>query len=303
MLSDTVCMQLVHRREGRPMELEQLRQIVEVDRLGTISAAAEELHITQPALSRSIRRLEKDLGQELFDRSHNSVTLNAAGRLAVSHAKRILADVRLMRDDFDELAQRERTIKIASVAPAPTWRLTAMVVERFPGTILAPQLMGDSAAQTALANRDVDMAILRHPVALPTMHSIPLMSEDLFASIPEGNPLAGKSVVSFADLDGQPFLVFKGIGSWMDIVRQRMPLSQLVVQEDREVFLQMLLTSDLLAFTSNAPQNDGDVQGRARVPISDADAHATFFLVTPVEGDERVSEICSWVEKQGERSN
>lgn len=282
------------------MELEQLRQLVEVERMGTISAAAEELHITQPALSRSIRRLEADLGQELFDRGHNSVTLNAAGRLAISHAKRILGDVRLMRDDFDALAQREHTIKIASVAPAPTWRLTALVVERYPGTILAPQLMSEPQAQVALANRDVDLAILRKPVALPTVRSIPLMTEDLLVAVPEEHPLAKRSMVSFADLDGESFLLFKGIGSWMDIVRERMPLSQLVVQEDREVFMQMLLSSDLLAFTSSAPQNDGEIKGRVRVPISDADAHATFFLVSPVEASERVNEIMSWVKKQDE---
>lgn len=127
------------------MELEQLRQLVEVERCGTISAAAEELHITQPSLSRSIRRLERDLGQDLFDRGRNSVTLNEAGRLALTHAKRILADVRLMRNDFDELSKHERTIRVASVAPAPTWRLTALVVERFPGTILGPELMGEAS--------------------------------------------------------------------------------------------------------------------------------------------------------------
>ena len=127
------------------MELEQLRQLVEVERCGTISAAAEELHITQPSLSRSIRRLERDLGQDLFDRGRNSVTLNEAGRLALTHAKRILADVRLMRNDYDELSKHERTIRVASVAPAPTWRLTALVVERFPGTILGPELMGEAS--------------------------------------------------------------------------------------------------------------------------------------------------------------
>ena len=131
--------------EEARMELEQLRQLVEVERCGTISAAAEELHITQPSLSRSIRRLERDLGQDLFDRGRNSVTLNEAGRLALTHAKRILADVRLMRNDFDELSKHERTIRVASVAPAPTWRLTALVVERFPGTILGPELMGEAS--------------------------------------------------------------------------------------------------------------------------------------------------------------
>ena len=117
------------------MELEQLRQLVEIERLGTISAAAEKLHLTQPSLSRSMKRLETDLGQELFDRTRNHVELNEAGRLAVEHARDMLAAEKRMRDTFDGLARRARTVKVGSIAPAPTWNLTARVIERYPGTI------------------------------------------------------------------------------------------------------------------------------------------------------------------------
>lgn len=55
-------------RRGSAMELEQMRQLEAIERLGTVSAAAEELHISQPALSRSIQRLEAELGCTLFDR-------------------------------------------------------------------------------------------------------------------------------------------------------------------------------------------------------------------------------------------
>ncbi len=261
------------------MELEQLRQLVEIDRLGTISAAAEELHITQPALSRSVRRLETDLGQSLFDRGHNSVALNEAGKLAVHHAKRILADVRLMRDDFDALSQRERTIKIASVGPAPTWCLTERVVEEFPRIIITPQLMDEVQAENALINRDVDFAILDREPALPTFQSIPLMGENLFALIPQENPLSKRSSVSFAELDEQPFLLFKGIGGWMNVVRTHLPHSQFIVQEDREVFLGLLEKSDLLAFSSDAPRNEVEVKGRVRIPITDSSARVVYFLV------------------------
>ncbi|MGI6754721.1 MAG: LysR family transcriptional regulator [Atopobiaceae bacterium] len=280
------------------MELEQLRQLIEIERQGTISAAAEKLNITQPALSRSIKRLEQDLGQSLFDRSHNSVTLNEVGRMALTHAHRIMADVSLMQDEFDELAKRDQTITIASVAPAPTWRLTALVVERFPGTVLRSELMGETAAQSALLNREVDFAILRHPLALPTLRSHPLMSEDLYAFIPEGHSLAQRKVVSMSDLNGETFLLFQNIGTWMDMVREKMPLSRLVVQEDREVFMQMLVSSDLFAFTSDAPQNAAPVPDRVRVPISDADAHATYFLAAAEGAGRRVEEIFDWVSQQ-----
>ena len=96
-----------------------MRQLDAIARRGTISAAAEELHLSQPALSRSIRRLERELGQELFDRTHNSATLNDDGRLAVDHARNLLRDERMMLDAFADLARRQRTLLVGTVAPAP----------------------------------------------------------------------------------------------------------------------------------------------------------------------------------------
>ena len=74
------------------MELEQMRQLDAIARYGTISAAANELHISQPSLSRSVHRLEQELGQELFTRSRNRAELNEAGMLAVEHARAILRE-------------------------------------------------------------------------------------------------------------------------------------------------------------------------------------------------------------------
>lgn len=102
-----------------PMELEQLRQLDAIARTGTFSAAADELHTSQPSISRSMRALERELGCELFSRSRNRAELNDAGRRALDHARAILAEERRMRDAFAELTRTNRTLAIASVAPAP----------------------------------------------------------------------------------------------------------------------------------------------------------------------------------------
>lgn len=280
------------------MELEQLAQLVAVKRCGTISSAAEELHISQPSLSRSLHRLERDLGQELFDRTHNSVAFNEAGKLALRHAERILADVRLMRGDFDELASHRRPVRIASVAPAPIWRLTALTVERYPGTVLEPSLMSEGEAEAQLINRAADLAILLKPTALPTLRSLPLMTEDLSVTVPKSNPLSEHRSLSLAELDGQPFLIMRDIGFWMDIVRRELPGSRLVQQTDRTVFLQLARTTDMLCFTTDAPENDGIAEDRVSIPLVDAAAHATYFLVCQTDGAESVQDIMRWVEKQ-----
>ena len=75
------------------LETNQLSQLITVADTKTLSKAAEILHISQPALTRSIQKLESELNVTLFDRQKNKITLNKTGKLAVSHARRILADV------------------------------------------------------------------------------------------------------------------------------------------------------------------------------------------------------------------
>ncbi|MBO5496209.1 MAG: LysR family transcriptional regulator, partial [Oscillospiraceae bacterium] len=66
------------------IELEQLQQLIAVSEAGTISAAADSLHLSQPALTRSLQRLEAELGVSLFHRKRNRVALNDVGELALA---------------------------------------------------------------------------------------------------------------------------------------------------------------------------------------------------------------------------
>ena len=71
-------------------ELYQLIQLIAIAECGTISRAAEQLHLSQPALSRSMQKLEDILQVTLFDRQKNKITLNKNGKLAVEQARRCL---------------------------------------------------------------------------------------------------------------------------------------------------------------------------------------------------------------------
>lgn len=279
------------------MELIQLKQLIAIREHGTISAAAEALHLSQPALSRSIKRLEADLGQQLFERTRNQVRFNGAGELALTHADAILADVRRMREDFDELSRRQRTLVVASVAPAPNWRFSALALERDPSTIVDPQIMDHHAAERMLVNREAAFAITLRPIRLPNVTSRPFMTEDLYLHAPESSDLAGRTTVSFAEMDGRAFLVFEQVGFWMDVVRRRLPASEVIVQRDRVVFMQLINSTELLGFTTDANEAD-TARNRVAVPIADADAHATFFLSVMTDAPQEARDLFAWVSER-----
>ena len=75
-------------------ELHQLEQLIAVAECGTLSQAAGKLHISQPALSRSIQKLESELQAELFLRSKNKIELNDNGKLAVECARKVVGQGR-----------------------------------------------------------------------------------------------------------------------------------------------------------------------------------------------------------------
>ena len=262
-----------------PMELDQLRQLVAIEREGTITAAAASLHLTQPSLSRSMQRLEAELGCELFDHEGNRVRLNEAGRVAIEHAKDVLDAERSLREAIIDLSRRRRTFVIRSVAPAPVWRLAARLCEEEPGTIIEPFLT-DSEAEVAdaVAKGHADLGVVLHALMTPGLSSRPFMTETLEFLVPEGHPLAEREELSFADADGEPFLIYSQVGFWMNLHRREMPHSQVLVQEDRTVFTQLLATTDVLAFTTDASQSATIPPGRVRVPITDASARQTFFV-------------------------
>ena len=196
------------------MELEQLRQLDAIAREGTMSAAARVLHISQPALSRSLGRLETELGLQLFDRAGRRLVLNDAGRVALEHARQLLRDEQAMRGALEDLARRTRALRVGTVAPAPLWRLTALMTERFPELVLTSRMLPEDEVEAGVLGGELDLGITLHPGAQPVTRSCPLMVENLSVVLPVGHPLATRPSVGTAELDGETFLLFEGIGFW-----------------------------------------------------------------------------------------
>ena len=193
------------------MELEQLRQLDAIAREGTMSAAARALHLSQPALSRSLARLEAELDQPLFDRPGRRLVLTDAGRVALEHARQILRDERAMRAAVDDVARRTRALGVGTVAPAPPWRLTALMVERFPGLVLTSQMLAEAQVQAGIRDGGLDLGIALRPAAPPGVRSCRLMVENLSVALPDGHALAERAGVRAAELAGETCLLFEGI--------------------------------------------------------------------------------------------
>lgn len=279
------------------MDIEQLKQLETIERLGTFSAAAEWLHISQPALSRSIKRLETDLGYTLFDRTKNSVSINKAGKLAAQHARIIVSEERSLRNALDDLSRQARTMRVGTCAPAPLWRLTARIVERFPGRLLSSETLDDRSIEAALMDRSIDLGITHYPLALPNVRSIPFMTEALSISVPNSHPFAQRKAIELKELAGQRILLYKNIGFWLDMVKEHIPNAEFVYQHDYRVFQELTRSTDALFFVTDAPSLAIEAPNRTIVALIDSCARATYYLISRTDCDQMASEVTDWIAK------
>lgn len=165
---------------------------------------------------------------------------------------------------------------------------------------LEPDILAEDMIEQGLFDCSIDLAITRRPLALPNCECVPLMTEHLSLYAPLTSRFAKTSDLSFADIDGETFLVFEQIGFWREVCENALPHATFIFNKDCEVFVQLLESSELLGFTTDAPQNQGyRTHGlsdkRVAIPLRDASAHATFYLVALSDASARIGEVIDWV--------
>lgn len=178
------------------MELRHLRYFVAVAEDEHITRAAARIGIQQPPLSQQIQNLEAELGVSLFARSPRKISLNAAGKVFLSDARKILASV-------DEAVQRVRqfdkgmegTLMIGFTSSASMHAQTLSVIERFRSLFPLVSLQIEEGANHDLLNlveqERLDVAFVRTAVTrYPTLAAQELSQETMVVAMPADHPLA-----------------------------------------------------------------------------------------------------------------
>ena len=127
-----------------------LEQLCAVDECGTLSAASEKLHLTQPSLTRSMQKLESILGVSLFDRTKNRAVLNENGRLAAECARHILLEEADMITRVRALDRSRRTLAVGMVSPGPMMELSPLLSSLYPDLTIATEVRGEEELLQAI---------------------------------------------------------------------------------------------------------------------------------------------------------
>ncbi|MFI5878226.1 LysR family transcriptional regulator [Streptomyces sp. NPDC051554] len=194
------------------VHVRDLRYFVAVAEELHFTRAAEKLYVSQPALSKQIRALERQLGAELFRRDRQGVALTAAGAALLPYAERVLAVWAEGASALAEVSAAERSTLVVGMSTSPgRGGLLPAIRSRFTAArpeanVRLRQVSWDDPT-AGLADGDADVAFVWLPLPDAERYDWTVVAEEpRLVALPDTHPLAARAEVDFADLVDEPFL-------------------------------------------------------------------------------------------------
>jgi LysR family nitrogen assimilation transcriptional regulator len=193
------------------MDIKQLNALLVVADVGSVTRAAEILHIVQPAVSRQLRLLEEDMGVQLFDRGRHGMTLTESGQILVEYARRAIHELDRARAEIQPTSGAVKGIVTIGLLPSTSDLLASALVSAIsishPGIRLRILTGYAGHLQDWLESGEVDTALLYDPKPSPTMQIKPLLQERLWIVGSVGAGLRPDQPVELVDFDGEPLIL------------------------------------------------------------------------------------------------
>ena len=174
------------------MDIRQLRYFESVVRNKSLTKAAKELYISQPAMSIQIKALEQEFGGILFYRNTRKISVTELGQLLYRHACEILNQSRNIfkeMEDFKEIGSGELSI---GVIESSTYMISKIILpfrDKYPDLFIKIKNMGAEEIDKALNNYDIHIGINSRKTESSNLTSIPLVHEEYVLITPPGHPL------------------------------------------------------------------------------------------------------------------
>ncbi|MEY8757798.1 LysR family transcriptional regulator [Peribacillus frigoritolerans] len=190
------------------MELLQLKYFLTIAQMGHLTRAAETLNISQPALSNSIARLEKDLGVPLFIKAGRRIKLSSFGQKYVVRVERILKELDDGQVELDEMIGIDTgRLSIAVTLPNIFPKILVEYLSEYPNVNVIQKLAYSSIDITRqLAQGEIDLCITTFPITQPNIKWIPLIDEPILITVPKSHSLANENSVQLKQFEDDKFI-------------------------------------------------------------------------------------------------
>lgn len=264
----------------------QLETFCAVVDSGSTVTAAQKLFTSQSSISKTLSRLEENLGVSLFIRQHGKLELTDAGRNFATSVSSILNQLEDSIQDTRLIAQAAHPALRMAASSYLAHDLVLDYSKAHPSTHVNLQLYQERHLKQMLTNKEVNLILSTSPDSYSSSiyHWVPMMSCEVLVVIPSGHPLSSKSPILFQDLEHEAF-VCNNIGLNSDFIRQmfkanHMHLSNLLECNDDRIFMDYMNQYKCLTFLPAYALVTTERHPSAReVRISDSKTVQHFGLV------------------------
>jgi DNA-binding transcriptional LysR family regulator len=281
------------------IEIYLLEQLAAFQKYGTLSSAAEHLHLTQPSLTRSMKKLEEQIGVPLFDRERGRLHLNETGLLAALYAKEILQKEENMVFSLQQSAKNLHHISIGSCAPGPLMILKKEVSYVFHDASVSDEMQKEELLPERLKKEEDQLIILSKPIEDEEIGCIKWLHEKLYLSVSPLHPASSYSSITFRQMDGQNFVMLADVGIWNEVAARMMPHAHFLKQESLEDVSTIIHSSELPSFASSITIHEiPSRRERINIPFTDPEADIVFYAAYLKKNTEKLSALLSILNKK-----
>ncbi|MBY4866435.1 LysR family transcriptional regulator [Burkholderia anthina] len=273
------------------MDIKQLRALLAVAETGSVTRAADVLHIVQPAVSRQLKLLEEDVGMALFERGRYGMELTESGEILAEHARRALLELDRARAEIQPSDTRISGIVTIGLLPSTAdllaGPLLSAVKARHPGVSLRISVGYAGHLRDWLESAEIDATLLYNPKATPAIQVQPLLGESLCVVGPSGSDLSPDRPLALADIAAWPMILPSaphGIRNMLEQARPGAGTTLDVVAETNAMSVQKSLVARGHGFTvlpSIAVIDDIARNELRAAPLSDPGLQRTIVLALP----------------------
>lgn len=259
---------------------EELQYFAAFAQYGTLTEVAERFMISQPTITRAMKKAEEMFGIPLFNRTKNRISLNENGKMAAEEISLLLKQTDEMIRRVRAFDRANRTISVGTAAAVELPGLVSRISQAFPNKAIASESVLPEELEKGLREDIYQLIILPYQPEEEDWYAKPIGEEHLMFYLPDNHALAGRKTLRLEDLNGENFLLFSNIGFWEDIVRRKMPDSRFLVQNERYTFRELIDNSLLPCFVTDLTLHDTESSshGRIAIPIDDPEVNVTYYL-------------------------
>jgi Transcriptional regulator len=306
MLNKHATMHLAH-SEGDIQMIDSYlwEELAVFSRTGTLTKTAEELNVTQPSVTRSMQKLEDDIGVKLFDRKANRIKLTPTGEMAAKEAEKLIEASETSVNRIKNFDRSQHFTILGSTSPGPIIMLNELKKNIGQQVQITGDIIPDKLVESFLINNEADIILSDQEILSDKVESQYIGEERLQVNLDKFTFLANQKTVTFEQLKDMSFIVMNNIGLWKNIIQNYIPDAQFMYQEDRNSFTEITKHSSFPFFTTNLSQTNpffkeslDENDDRIAIPISDESARVINYATYLTSQKSRLSPMIDKIRQQ-----